>query len=166
MKDEESDEIRKQYKRILDKRFQAWEEKGTNLSPSLRDFLREVAERDWVRSQDERGSRQFAAAMSPRQRGYKSEVRRKLRSGLADLAAFASFIVALKLPGHRPRFREKDVEEILDLGDLLSLVRLGIKTFEETYADPILNELAGFYRRRRKSVMVYQTFSGGPPGFG
>lgn len=164
MNDRESDEIRKLYKQILDKRFKAWEEKGTNLSPALRGFLREVAERDWVRSQDDRGARAYAEAMSPRQRQYKSEVRKKLRAGLADLAALSSFIAAPTLPRHRPRFRKKDIEEILDLGDLLSLVRFVVKTFGETYADPILNELAGFYRGRGQSVMVYKTFSG-TPGF-
>ncbi len=166
MKDQESDEIRKQYRLILDIRFREWSKKGSNLSDTLRDFLREVAERDWVSSQDDRGARNFAAAMSPRQRQYKSEVRRKLRSGLADLAALGSFIVAPKLSGHRPRFREKDIKEILDLGDLRSLVRFAIKTFGETYADPILNDLAGFYNGRGQSVMVYQTFRGGPYGFG
>ncbi len=167
MKDQESDEIRKQYKKILDRRFQTWNEKGSNLSDTMQDFLREVAERDWVRSQDERGARMFARAMSDRQRQLKGEIRRKLRAGLADLAALTSFIAAPHAPkvqGIGPRFTASDIEGILDLPDLLQIVRFGVETFEESYADSLLDVIAGFYKRRRRSVMVYQTFGGGPLG--
>ncbi len=165
MKDQESDEIRRHYELFLDKRFQKWSEKGSNLSDTLRDFLREVAERDWVWSQDERGAREFAEAMSPRQRQYKSEVRRKLKSGLADLAALSSFIAAPKVKGIRPRFREKDIEEILDLGDLLSLVRFAVRQFGREYADPILRELRETYRVRHEEIVIQRKILS-PGGFG
>ena len=156
------------WKRIREYHFKKWADKGTNLSPKQVEFLRDTSARDWTWSKESRAvpiggkaasrrgrppgalsKRNVRASdsLGPARSSRKMEVKRKLRAGLADLAAL-SFSTAPNADGLKVWFAKADATEVLNKDDLLTVISYAVNTFGEEYADAIFALLGPFYSRR------------------
>ena len=163
MKREEYDEETAQgQEQIREHRFKEWNKKGTNLSDEQLAFLLETSRRDWIRSKSSRAVRlgRFPEKMGQARSDRKNEVKKKLRAGLADLAAL-SFTTAPFLKDPKPWIQEQDARAILDQGDLVTVVRYTVDLFGEAYAEAILQAVAPFYDRKGFKIRVEKTIRGG-----
>ena len=145
-------EIAKDQEAILQARLKGWS--GTNLSEAQHGFMEEVARRD---ARDIRGVREGVRheRLNQSRSDRKGEVKKKLRAGLADLAALSA-MTYIRTEEVRPWFTEKDAKEAFDKRDLCAVIGYAVDLFGDEYADAVLSVLGPHYARKNEKIVVHR----------
>ncbi|MBU0684866.1 MAG: hypothetical protein ABIE25_09575 [Thermoplasmatota archaeon] len=153
----------------IDAIFERHAKEGSNLTPALRNFLKDVARRDllWYRygchavPDDVR----LSSVLDDSRRNAKMKVLREIRNSLSDLALLAHSTAPRAEDVERllptgDRFRLKpwisrvDVLEVLDLEDLCTVVGYAIDLFGPEYVDAVLRTIEIYHRQQGLEIGV------------
>lgn len=152
-------EVLREANETIDSWFEESKRSGTNLAPAERNFLKDVAQRDWIwtcRTEAREAIGNIPSAMKDAQRKAKLACLQRLRAGLADLALLTKSCApnADRIGEHRPWINKDDIQKVLTLEDLEKVVSFSIRVFGQQYADAFLKELSDFYASKNEEIVI------------